>query len=86
MASEKEEDLGDASKKKETHTFDDSKTPTVLTPSLSYYLGYSDNSGTPLVAAILKGDNYRTWARSMRTALRAKLKFDFIDGSIKKPP
>jgi hypothetical protein len=37
------------------------------------------------VAVTLKGENYRNWARSMKTALRAKTKLGFIDGSIKKP-
>jgi len=33
----------------------------------------------------LKGENYDEWARSVRMALRARKKFGFIDGSIKKP-
>ncbi|KAJ1404983.1 Gag-polypeptide of LTR copia-type [Sesbania bispinosa] len=57
-----------------------------ITPSSPYYLGASDNPGTPLVTVPLTGDNYRNWARSMRTALRAKTKLGFIDGTIKKPP
>uniref|UniRef100_A0A6N2M1J8 Glycoside hydrolase family 19 catalytic domain-containing protein n=1 Tax=Salix viminalis TaxID=40686 RepID=A0A6N2M1J8_SALVM len=32
----------------------------------------------------LKGDNYEEWARSIRTALRARKKFGFIDGIIKR--
>ncbi|KAJ1435351.1 Gag-polypeptide of LTR copia-type [Sesbania bispinosa] len=57
-----------------------------ITPSSPYYLGASDNPGTPLVTVPLTGDNYRNWARSMRTTLRAKTKLGFIDGTIKKPP
>ncbi|XP_073051665.1 uncharacterized protein [Primulina eburnea] len=34
----------------------------------------------------LRGENYEEWARAMRTALRAKKKFGFIDGSVKEPP
>lgn len=45
----------------------------------------SDNPGIPLVASTLNGDNYRTRARPMRTALRQKMKLGFIDDSIKKP-
>lgn len=33
----------------------------------------------------IKGENYLKWARSMKTALRAKTKLGFIDGIIKKP-
>lgn len=61
------------------------KNASAITPASSYYLSSLDSPGTPLVAAPLKGDNYCTWARSMRTALRAKTKLGFIDGSIKKP-
>lgn len=34
---------------------------------------------------MLNGDNYCTWARSMKIALRAKTKLGFVDGTIKKP-
>ncbi|KAJ1380798.1 Gag-polypeptide of LTR copia-type [Sesbania bispinosa] len=57
-----------------------------ITPSSFYFLGASDNPGTPLATMSLRGDNYRNWARSMRTTLHAKTKIGFIDGSIKKPP
>lgn len=33
----------------------------------------------------LKGENYDEWARSLRTALRARKKFGFVDGSLKRP-
>ena len=33
----------------------------------------------------LKGENYDEWARSLRTALRARKKFGFINGTIKQP-
>ena len=36
------------------------KLATVTNPS--YFLNSSDNPGTPLVAAMLNGDNYRMWA------------------------
>nr|KYP64167.1 hypothetical protein KK1_018757 [Cajanus cajan] len=55
------------------------------TSNPAFYLSSSDNPGTPLVASVLKGPNYRTWARAMKTALRAKMKLGFIDGTIKKP-
>ncbi|KAL6320160.1 hypothetical protein AAG906_004669 [Vitis piasezkii] len=31
------------------------------------------------------GENYDEWAHAMRTALRAKKKYGFVDGSIKQP-
>ena len=33
----------------------------------------------------LKGENYNEWARSIQTALRARKKFRFVDGTIKQP-
>lgn len=50
-----------------------------------YYLSTSDNPGNIITQVQLKGDNYDEWARAMRTALRAKKKFGFIDGSLKPP-
>ncbi|KAJ1384093.1 Gag-polypeptide of LTR copia-type [Sesbania bispinosa] len=55
---------------------------TLLSP---YYLRSSDNPGTPLVAVPLTGENYRNWVRSMGSALSAKTKLGFVDGSINKP-
>jgi hypothetical protein len=66
-------------------TSNTTKSTSAVTNTSPYYLGPSDNPGTPLVATTLKGENHRNWARSMRTALRAKSKLGFIDGSIKKP-
>ncbi|PNX90903.1 hypothetical protein L195_g047031, partial [Trifolium pratense] len=73
------------SKSEKTHTSDEEKSPVALTPTSPYYLSSSDNPGTPLVSVTLKGENHRTWARSMKTALRAKVKLGFIDGTITKP-
>lgn len=84
MASEQKDPEKTESEMK-ARTSDDSKNSLVLTPSSPYYLGSSDNPGTPLVAAVLNGENYRTWSRSMKTALRAKMKLGFIDGTITKP-
>ncbi|KAK8271703.1 hypothetical protein V6Z11_D11G279100 [Gossypium hirsutum] len=44
-----------------------------------------DNPGLAITQVQLKGENYEEWARSFRTALHARKKFRFIDGSIKKP-
>ena len=44
-----------------------------------------DNPGILITQVQLKGDNYEEWARSFRTALRARKKFGFIDGAIPRP-
>ena len=44
-----------------------------------------DNPGFTITQVQLTGDNYEEWARSFRTALRARKKFGFIDGTIKQP-
>lgn len=59
--------------------------PETKNTTQAYHLNNFDNLGTPLVTTLLNGENYRTWAGSIKTTLRAKMKFDFIDGSIKKP-
>lgn len=44
-----------------------------------------DNPGISITQVQLKGKNYDEWARSFRTALRARKKFGFIDRTIKRP-
>ncbi|XP_073152090.1 uncharacterized protein [Henckelia pumila] len=51
-----------------------------------YHLSTNDNPGNIITQVQLKGENYDEWARAMRTALRAKKKFAFINGSVKQPP
>ena len=50
-----------------------------------YFLSANDNPRNIIKQVQLKGDNYDEWARAMRTALRAKKKFGFIDGSVIQP-
>ena len=50
-----------------------------------YFLSASDNPGTIITQVQLRGTNYDEWARAMRTALRAKKKFGFVDGTVKQP-
>ncbi|KAG7553171.1 Reverse transcriptase RNA-dependent DNA polymerase [Arabidopsis thaliana x Arabidopsis arenosa] len=50
-----------------------------------YDLSATDNPGTVISQVLLNGDNFEDWARELRTALRARKKFGFVDGSIKKP-
>ena len=54
----------------------------MLTP---YALTSNDNPGNIITQVQLKGENYDEWARVVRTALRAKKKYGFVDGSIKQP-
>lgn len=50
-----------------------------------YDLSPSDNSGTVISKPLLKGYNYNEWAGNLRTFLKARKKFGFVDGSIPKP-
>ena len=50
-----------------------------------YDITSSDNPGSLITQVQLKGENYDEWARSLRTALRARKKFGFVDGTIKQP-
>ena len=50
-----------------------------------YILTANDNPGNIITQVQLKGDNYDEWVRAVRTALRAKKKCGFIDGTVKQP-
>lgn len=49
------------------------------------FLQNFDHPGMMLVSSLLTGFNYLTWSRSIKIALRAKMKIGFIDGRFKKP-
>ncbi|XP_030963078.1 probable serine/threonine-protein kinase roco5 isoform X2 [Quercus lobata] len=51
-------------------------------PSNPLYLHHEESPGAMLVYQPLVGENYPTWARSMRMALIAKNKLGFIDGTL----
>ncbi|XVF80409.1 hypothetical protein PTKIN_Ptkin15bG0068300 [Pterospermum kingtungense] len=54
--------------------------------SSPYYLHNNENPGTVLVTTPLSGsNNYHSWSRAMLTALDAKNKAGFVDGSISRP-
>ncbi|XP_057775989.1 uncharacterized protein LOC130994885 [Salvia miltiorrhiza] len=53
--------------------------------SSPYFLPHSDNPGVQLVTQQLNGSNYSNWHRSMTTALIAKNKLAFVDGSLEHP-
>ena len=50
-----------------------------------YQISSSDSPGNVLIACQLNGDNYLTWSRAMRNALKAKKKLGFVDETIEKP-
>lgn len=50
-----------------------------------FFILHSDNPAAVLVSPPLNGDNYSTWVRAMRMALRAKNKLGFVTGEISKP-
>ena len=51
-------------------------------PSNPLYLHHEESPRAMLVYQPLVGENYPTWARSMRMALIAKNKLEFIDGTL----
>ena len=55
----------------------DSKSP--------YFLDPSGSSGAMTTSIKFNGKNYDLWEKAVRTALKAKNKLGFIDGSITKP-
>ncbi|KAF5476953.1 hypothetical protein F2P56_003640 [Juglans regia] len=50
-----------------------------------FRLDNGDNPAVILVTDLLTADNYATWSRAMRRALRAKNKVGFITGDIPRP-
>lgn len=54
-------------------------------PNSPYFIGSNDNTGALLVTHTLDANNYHSWARSMKRALRIKNKLGFIDGSLSEP-
>ncbi|XP_041021237.1 uncharacterized protein LOC121262713 [Juglans microcarpa x Juglans regia] len=54
-------------------------------PSNQFRLDNGDNPTVVLVTDLLTSENYPTWSRAMKRALRAKNKICFITGSISPP-
>ncbi|MCI53913.1 receptor-like serine/threonine kinase, partial [Trifolium medium] len=54
-------------------------------PGNVYYVHSSDGPSSVSVTPVLTHSNYHGWARSMRGALGAKIKYDFVDGTIPVP-
>nr|XP_019703350.1 uncharacterized protein LOC109505320 [Elaeis guineensis] len=51
-------------------------------PASSYFISPSENPGNAFVTSLLKGPNYPAWRRAIMTALRAKRKIRFVDGTL----
>ncbi|XP_021758519.1 uncharacterized protein LOC110723471 [Chenopodium quinoa] len=58
---------------------------TEIKPNSPFYLGSQDRPGDFITPTRLKTDNYDDWAADMQTALEARRKFGFLDGSILAP-
>lgn len=54
-------------------------------PSNSYYIHPNDNPSLVLATSIFEGPNYHRWSQVISMALQMKNKFEFVDGSIRKP-
>ncbi|KAF9670079.1 hypothetical protein SADUNF_Sadunf13G0031200 [Salix dunnii] len=54
-------------------------------PNNPYRIENGDHTSLVLVTELLTTENYITWSRAMRRALRAKNKLCFISGSVSKP-
>lgn len=48
-------------------------------------LGTGDLPGNLITQVELRGENYEEWSRAMRTSLRARRNWGFIEGLVKKP-
>ncbi|XP_020546985.1 uncharacterized protein LOC110011335 [Sesamum indicum] len=45
----------------------------------------SDHLGMVMVSAVLTSNNYFAWSRAVKRALTAKMKIDFVDGTVVRP-
>ncbi|XP_071724495.1 uncharacterized protein [Rutidosis leptorrhynchoides] len=69
----------------ETSTFTAANQHSNQSPSSDFYLHPNENPTQALVSPLLNNSNYHTWSRAMTMALRSKVKFNFVNGKIKKP-
>ncbi|EOA32422.1 hypothetical protein CARUB_v10015696mg, partial [Capsella rubella] len=53
--------------------------------SAAYQLAANENPGAIIAHVHFNGDNFDEWAQTVRTALRVKKKFGFVDGSVTEP-
>jgi len=50
-----------------------------------YFLHPCEGPGIIITAVVFDGKNYELWQRAIQTALRAKNKLGFIEGTLKRP-
>ncbi|KAL1219887.1 Retrovirus-related Pol polyprotein from transposon TNT 1-94 [Cardamine amara subsp. amara] len=50
-----------------------------------YQLAANENHGAIIAQVQFNGDNFDEWAQAVRTALRVKKKYSFVDGTVTKP-
>ena len=50
-----------------------------------YDLNSNDNPGNIITQVQLRGENYEEWARAMRTSLRARRKWGFVEDIVERP-
>lgn len=61
------------------------ETKTATAVSSAYQLAASENPGAVIAQVHFNGENFDEWAQAIRTALRVKKKFGFVDGSVQPP-
>ena len=59
--------------------------PSRMDSTSPFYLGPHDRPGDFITPTRLKGDNYDEWASDIQTALEARRKFGFLNGTITSP-
>ncbi|XP_058777098.1 uncharacterized protein LOC131651452 [Vicia villosa] len=50
-----------------------------------FFMHPSDNPGLSLVSPVLNNNNFHSWSRAIKLALRSKNKLGFIDGTLPRP-
>ena len=50
-----------------------------------YDLNSNDNPGSIITQVQLRGENYEEWAKAVRTSLRARRKWGFLDSTVQQP-
>ncbi|MCH87569.1 hypothetical protein A2U01_0008442, partial [Trifolium medium] len=60
-------------------------TDPILDNSLPYFVHPGDGPTSAVVQPLLTGSNFQSWFRSMKRALGAKMKLEFVDGTLPMP-
>ncbi|XP_056686402.1 uncharacterized protein [Spinacia oleracea] len=60
-------------------------TPRKIQPDSPFFLGSQDRPGDFITPNRLRNDNYNDWSVDIQTALEARRKFEFLDGTITGP-